>query len=532
MATRREFAKSMVGAAAAVSSIGGGVFARKAAIAATPKREEITALSLTEASARIHSGAITPTQFTQACLERIRIYNPKLDAFITVLADRALQQAALMDLEQKAGKFRGALHGIPIALKDNIDTAGIRTTAASRVYDDRVPHEDAEVVRRLLAAGAILIGKTNMDEFAAGESYFGAVRNPWKLDRDPSGSSSGSAAAVAAALAFGALGTDTGGSVRGPAAYCGIVGLKPTYGLVPTRGLVPQLLSWDHCGPMTRTVDDAALLLNVLAGYDQLDITSVEHPKEDYLAALDQPVSGLRLGIPRAPFFDYLDGDTSTCVETAIRTLTGMTKGARDVSLPSTAGYRTAFLGEVWAYHQELFANSENNYMLPFRRTLKSIRDDLNATDGACSSKITNYIRRRWDLTLLRRTVDLAFTDFDLVVLPTLRVVPKKLKDAIHDQESLDPHNANDPYEINFENCEAFNILGLPALSVPCGFGRDGLPVGLTIAGPRFSEGRIMALARAYELRARWDEQRPPLTPDTTVPPLIDHGEVPRGQGG
>ena len=321
------------------------------------------------------------------------------------MSDYALAQAAQMDREQKMGKFRGPLHGVPIALKDNIDTAGIRTTAASKVYDDRVPTEDAEVVRRLGAAGAVFIGKANLDEFADAVSYFGSVRNPWALDRDPSGSSSGSAAAVATTLAYGALGTDTGGSVRLPAAYCGVVGIKPTYGLVPIRGIVPLAVSLDHCGPITRTVRDAALMLNQMAGYDRLDITSVQHPKEDYVAALSQPVSGLRLGIPRAPFFDQVDAETLQAVESAIAVLSKMTKGTRDVSLPSHSAY-------TWLH-------------------LNSI-----------------------------------------------------------------------------------------AISIPCGFSRDGLPVGLMIAGPHFSEGKIMALARAYELETKWDMHRPPLRPDTPVPPI------------
>jgi aspartyl-tRNA(Asn)/glutamyl-tRNA(Gln) amidotransferase subunit A len=200
------------------------------------------------------------------------------------MRDGALAQAAHLDEEAKAGKFRSALHGIPIALKDNIDTAGTRTTAASGVFDDRIPDQDAEVVRRLKEAGAVLIGKTNLHEFASGGSsastYFGPVRNPWALDRIPAGSSGGSAAAVISDLAFGALGTDTGGSVRMPAAYCSIVGLKPTYGLISIRGIIPLTYSLDHCGPMTKTVEDAAIMLNHMTGYDSHDVASVEHVKE------------------------------------------------------------------------------------------------------------------------------------------------------------------------------------------------------------------------------------------------------------
>lgn len=258
--TRRQFSKRLAMTTTALS-----FQSTKALQAATLDRhttDQIADLSITEAARQIRSGEVTSTALTQACLNRIAIYNPKVDAYITVLTKSALAQAAILDQEQKAGKFRGALHGIPIALKDNIDTAGIRTTAASKVYDDRVPREDAEVVRRLAAAGAVFMGKANLDEFADAISYFGSVSNPWALDRDPSGSSSGSAVAVATNLAYGALGTDTGGSVRLPSAYCGVIGIKPTYGLVPIRGIIPLALSFDHCGPITRTVDDAALLLN------------------------------------------------------------------------------------------------------------------------------------------------------------------------------------------------------------------------------------------------------------------------------
>jgi aspartyl-tRNA(Asn)/glutamyl-tRNA(Gln) amidotransferase subunit A len=256
--SRRRFTLSVIGALAARGQNG----------------EDLTSLSLAEASARIRSRSVTPTQLVEACVSRIQTYNPKVNAFITVLRDSALRQAKELEAEQRAGKFRGPLHGIPIALKDNIDTAGIRTTAASAVFDDRVPQEDAEVVRRLKAAGAIFIGKTNLHEFAFGgtsaTSYYGPVRNPWSLERNPGGSSGGSAAAVSADLCFGALGTDTGGSIRTPASYCSTVGLKPTYGLVSIRGIIPLTLSLDHCGPLTKTVEDAAMILNVLAGYDRL----------------------------------------------------------------------------------------------------------------------------------------------------------------------------------------------------------------------------------------------------------------------
>jgi len=468
--------------------------------------EDSAGLSLAEVSARIRSRALTPSQLTQACLARIDVYNPKLNAFITVLRDRAVAQARELDAEQSSGRLRGPLHGIPIALKDNIDTDGIRTTAASAVFDERVPTEDAEVTRRLKAAGAILIGKTNLHEFAMGgtsaTSYFGPVRNPWALDRNPGGSSGGSAAAVAAELCFGALGTDTGGSIRIPAAYCGIVGLKPTYGLVSIRGIIPLTLSLDHCGPITRTIEDAALMLNVLAGYDKLDIASVERTQQDYVAAMKQPVSGFRLGIPRAPFFDLVDTDVAKAVDEAIRVVSKMTRSIKDVTLPPTTD--VVLPAESYAYHEEYFNRTPTRYMLPTRRTLQS-RANLKAAD---------YVRARWKLELIRRTIDDAFSDVDLVVLPTRRRIPRTVNAAIKREETERPLNPE------LDNTGQFNVYGIPAISVPCGFTSSGLPVGLMIAGPRFSEGKVLALARAFEQATDWHKRKPKLSPDMPVPPL------------
>jgi aspartyl-tRNA(Asn)/glutamyl-tRNA(Gln) amidotransferase subunit A len=469
--------------------------------------EDLASLSLAEASARLRSGAVTSTRLTEACLERIATYNPKLNAFITVMRQGALAQAHACDAERP----RGPLHGIPIALKDNIDTAGVRTTAASAVFDDRVPDTDAEVTRRLKAAGAVIVGKTNLHEFAMGStsatSYFGPVRNPWALDRNPGGSSGGSAAAVAADLCYCALGTDTGGSIRTPSSFCGVVGLKPTYGLVSIRGIIPLTLSLDHCGPIVRTVEDAAIVLNALAGYDKLDIASVEHAREDYAAAMRQPVGGLRLGIPRAPFFDLLDADVGKAVEDAIGVLAKLTKGAKEVTLPSVR--EISLPGESYAYHEELYAKGAARYQIPTRRALQN----------GGNAKAAEYIRSRWKLELLRRTIDDAFTDFDAVVLPTRRRTPRKIDAALKREEADKPRNPE------LENTGQFNVYGIPAISVPCGFTASGLPVGLMIAGPRFSEGRVLALAHAYERATDWHTRRPRLEPGMPVPALATTDE-------
>jgi aspartyl-tRNA(Asn)/glutamyl-tRNA(Gln) amidotransferase subunit A len=506
--SRRAFTATILGAAATAARAAARPVqpAARAGAPSTGASDALAALTLADASARIRAGTATPTDLTIACLARIDTYNPKVNAFITVTRDAALAQAKVLDAEQRAGRLRGPLHGIPIALKDNIDTAGLRTTAASAVFDDRVPAEDAEVARRLAAAGAVIVGKANLHEFAAGgtsaTSYYGPVRNPWALERNPGGSSGGSAAAVAADLCYGALGTDTGGSTRTPASYCSVVGLKPTYGLVSIRGIIPLTFSLDHCGPMTRTVMDAAIMLNVLAGYDRLDIASVEHAPEDYVAALTQPVSGFRIGIARAPFFDLLDGDVARVVDDALRVVAKLTRSMTDTMLPST---REITLGaETYAYHEELFSRNSGRYMIPTRRSLQN---------GA-NAKAAEYVRGRWKLELLRRTIDDAFKGIDLVVLPTRRRTPRTVDAAIKREETDVPRNPE------LENTGAFNVYGIPAISIPCGFTSQGLPVGLMIAGPRFSEGKVLALARAFEQATDFHTKKPPIRPDTPVPPL------------
>jgi len=495
--TRRRFAKLAAGAALlpAVRRLG----------LAAPSSDDPALLSLGEASARIRAGSLTSRVLTDACLARIRIYDSRLNAFITVLAEAARARADQLDAELKAGHWRGPLHGIPIGLKDLIDTAGIRTTAGGAVLAGRVPTEDATVTQRLKEGGAVIIGKTNLHEFGMYGAYFGMTRNPWALDHFSGGSSSGSGAAVCACLCPGALGTDTGGSVRGPASYCGIVGLKATYGLVPMRGIIRGILSLDHCGTLTRTVEDAALLLNQIAGYDELDITSVEHPREDYVAAMRQPVAGFRFGTP-ADYYDHLDPDVASAVAAALGVLRGMTAGSREMALPPVAptgmaGGGPGWGAEIYAYQEEFFRTQKSDYMLPDRRQLEGYAANRggNAAD---------YVRDLWALQKLRRTVDGAFAEVDLVVVPTQRIPAPLLADfarGIYDPGPKDPHNTS--------NSGPFNAYGIPAVSVPCGFSRAGLPIGLTIAGPHFAEGKVLALARAYEAATGWNTRRPPLAP-------------------
>ncbi len=316
---------------------------------------DLCSLTLKQASDGIRAKKFSPVDLTQACLDSIKSWNPKINAWITVMREKALAQAKTLADEQSAGRIRGPLHGIPIGIKDSIDTAGVRTTAASAVYEYRFPSEDAEVVRRLKAAGAVIVGKANMHEFDAGASsavsYWGPVRNPWNLERIPGGPSGGSAAAVAMGNCFAALGTDSSGGIRIPASDCGVTGLKATYGRVSLRGIVPFAWSLDHCGPLARTVEDAAMVLQQIAGYDHLDIDSLDKAVPDYGAALSLAVAQFRIGI--APqFYDHLDDDVAKAVEEALGVLNKLTKGSHEVGMPSLL--HAGVTAEIAAYHENL----------------------------------------------------------------------------------------------------------------------------------------------------------------------------------
>jgi aspartyl-tRNA(Asn)/glutamyl-tRNA(Gln) amidotransferase subunit A len=467
---------------------------------------DLTTLTLAEASELIHRGSVTPTQLTAATLREIATHDVKLNAYITVSGEAALAQAQQLDAEQSAGKLRGPLHGIPIGLKDNIDTAGVPTTAASGVFQDRIPREDAEVTRRLKAAGAIIVGKLNLHEFAAGGtghvSAFGATHNPWDLDRVTGGSSSGSGGAVAGRLCFGALGTDTGGSIRIPSSWCGLVGLKPTYGLVSIRGIVPLIYSLDHCGPMTRTVKDAAMVLNVIAGYDPLDEASVDHPIEDYAEALERPTKAFRLGAPEEFYVD-LDPEVESAMQIATEILNSLTAGVVSHDHLPACGDFMHFLAETHCFHEEFMSASPELYQPDTRQFLASFPPPT----------AMDYIRARDKLTELRRTVDDAFKDFDLVILPTERIFPFTIDEAVSASARAAQTGTISPQQmITIANTYQFNMYGLPALSMPCGFSASGLPIGMTIAGPHFSEGKILALAAAYEKVTNWHRRCPSLS--------------------
>jgi aspartyl-tRNA(Asn)/glutamyl-tRNA(Gln) amidotransferase subunit A len=469
-----------------------------ATIAATAARPtwgespDLAGLTIKKASGLLRRKTASPVDLTEACLKRIERYNATVNAFITVTRDQALTAAREMADEQRRGKWRGPLHGIPIALKDNIDTSGVRTTAASELFKDRVPSDDAEVVRRLKTAGAILLGKLNLHEFAYGTTsavtYFGAVHNPWALDRIPGGSSGGSAAATAADLCLGTLGTDTAGSVRIPASFCGVVGLKPTYGRVSIRGVIPLSWSLDHVGPITKTVEDAALLLDVIAGYDEAEPTSVDAPVSDYARALTMPVAKLRLGLPRTPYFEALDPDVQKAVEAAIEVLRKLAPNIRDVTLPSTGGANLTG-PEAYAYHAKWIAESPEKYQ-PATRAILQRSADLRAPAYAAALR---------SVYLLRRDIRKVFTTVDLLITPTIPTPPVTIADSA-------TRNIG-----TLRNTSPFDIYGLPTISIPCGFTGAGLPIGLQISGAPLAESTVLALAHAYEQATEWHTKRPAL---------------------
>ena len=469
-------------------------------------------LSIRDASALVRAKKLSPVELTQVCLNRIERLNPQLNAFITVTADSALAEARQAEGEIQQGRWRGALHGIPIALKDVVDTAGVRTTAGSGLFKDRIPTEDAEVVRRLKAAGAVFLGKLNMHEFAYGGSsavsYFGPVRNPWNLAHCPGGSSGGSAAAVAAHLCYGAIGSDTGGSIREPAAYCGIVGLKPTYGRVSTAGTIPLSWSLDHLGPMTRTTEDAALMLQIIAGYDSRDVGSLNTSVPDYLSAMRSSTSSLRIGIPRDFFFEGLDPDIQAAMEAALsvlKTLAGVQLDiaplAKNGSYASVMDACIAILqAEAYAYHQDYVAKSPELYQKP---TLERILAGVKVSTST-------YIQSRRQLEQIRCSVSRGFDGVDLLITPTTPIPPFAIADLQSDPAAMRPKEVR-----MLRNTRPFDMLGAPTISVPCGVTRSGLPVGMQITGALGDDGTVLRLARTYEQATEWHKRRP--TPEQTA---------------
>lgn len=464
----------------------------------TPSFDDPADLDVAQASPLIRSGALSPVDLARAYLDRIERIDSHVNAFITVTDELALRQARELERELANGGWRGPLHGIPVALKDNIDTAGIRTTAASALLADRVPDRDAEVYVRLRQAGAVLLGKLNMHEFAYGGTsaitHFGPVHNPWNLDHVPGGSSGGPAAAVAARLCAAALGTDTLASIRLPAAYCGVTGLKPTHGLTSIRGIVPVAESLDHVGPLARSAADCALVVDALAGYDPLDPVSVRVPVSRHADAVYATTRRLRLGMPCSPFFDALDPDIAAAIDAALEALGSLTAGTAAVSLPAIPDF-SPLLAEAFVYHEPYLRDPANHARYD-PVTLERIL-------AAGEVPAADYIAARRELDLARKAIDSVFADVDMLITPTAWKLPERIDNA---QNPALPSGA----ELSVRNTVPFNIFGIPTLSIPCGFSRSGLPIGLQISGPGSGDAHVLALAHAYQQVTDWHRRRPP----------------------
>ncbi len=454
--------------------------------------------SIRQISELLRKGSLSPVELTEDCLARIEKLNPRLNAFITVTADSARAQARTAEAEIRRGNWRGPLHGIPLALKDLIDTAGVRTTAASSLFKDRIPAEDAEVVRRLREAGAVLLGKQNLHEFAYGGSsmvsYFGEVRNAWNSEHIAGGSSGGSATAVAAGLGYGAIGTDTAGSVREPAALCGVVGLKPTYGRVSARGVIPLSISLDHVGPIARTVADVAVILQAIAGFDAKDKASVDVPVEDHVAALGKSLEPLRIGVPRKFFFEDLDADVASAMNHALSGLATLGAELRELELPMSTD-RTLQSAEAYAFHAEFVARSPELYQ---PETLRRIRSGEKVSPE-------KVLECRRDLERARRDITATFDDVDLLVTPTTPIPAPTIAELKQNPDLLRPREL-----VLLRNTRPINVWGLPAISIPCGFTPSGLPIGLQITGPHWGEAKVLQLAHAYEQATAWHKREPP----------------------
>ena len=459
----------------------------------------LTDLTLAAAARLIERREVSPVELTQACFDRIEAVEPSLNAFITVLGDRALESASTAEAEITGGNYRGPLHGIPVAVKDLFDIAKVVTTAGSKILADNVARADSGPVERLNAAGAVILGKLNLHEFAYGATgvnpHFGAARNPWDTRRITGGSSSGSGASVAGRECFAALGTDTGGSIRIPASLCGITGLKSTFGRVTRRGVIPLSWSLDHVGPMARSAEDCALVLQALAGEDPLDASSAGQPVPDYRAALDGGIKGLRIGVPQEFFFDNVDPDVEEAVRAAIEVLRGLGAEIRDVSLPHVSEAPSALtavmLPEALAYHQHRLAERPDDYGEDIRYRL-----ELGATFTAL-----HYVQgQRFREMIVAAWRDEVFDRVDLLAMPTT------LGTAVE----IETGDLSATFKL-IRNTNPLNLLGVPAISVPCGFTEGGLPIGLQLVGRWWGEATVLRAAHTYQGATDWHARRPPI---------------------
>jgi aspartyl-tRNA(Asn)/glutamyl-tRNA(Gln) amidotransferase subunit A len=468
------------------------------------KGDEIALLSIAELAPLVRKKKVSPVELVGAALARIEKWNGSLNAYLTVLAEAARRDAVRAEREIRGGRYRGPLHGIPISLKDNIWTRGVRTTAGSKVLADFVPEEDATVAQKLRRAGAILTGKTNLHEFAYGvttnNAHYGPTRNPWNTERIPGGSSGGSAAAVAAGMCAGSIGSDTGGSIRIPAALCGIVGLKPTFGRVSCHGVVPLARSLDHVGPLARSVDDVAILLGAIAGYDARDTGSAKHPVDDYVRNLHRRKKW-RLGWPREYFFERLDPEVERAVEAARKCFQKLGAIVEEVSLPhlneSVDPSTHIAFAEALHFHRAAgyYPARKQEYSEELQRRLEA-GADVRAAD---------YLRAFDAQKIVRADFEAAFERVDAILAPAAPITAPRIGES-----SVKIAGEEDTVRSALiRSNRPANFTGLPAISLPCGLSADGLPIGLQIIGRAFGEAELLQIAHAFEQANPWSRKRP-----------------------
>lgn len=465
--------------------------------------DDLKSFTLSSAAKLVRSKQVSPLELTKATLERIHAINERMGVFISITADHALSLAKEAEDALIRGVHLGPLHGVPVSLKDIFDTKGILTTAGSRVFRDRIPTEDSTVAGRLNSAGAILVGKTNMHEFAFGVTsenpHYGTVRNPWNEHRISGGSSGGSATSVALSASLGSVGSDTGGSIRIPAALSGAVGLKPTYGRVSVAGVIPLSWSLDHIGPITKTVEDAALMLEVIAGSDRKDPYSSKIPTENYRNLIEGGMSDIRIGLPLNNFYQHLDAEVDIALRRALSSFEKMGADLIEVDFPNARFQRAIFANiatpEAFSYHEQTLNSKPNLYGEDVRTRIEAGRLMLS----------TDFVRAQRARSILRNEVIKVLETVDLLITPTTPIsAPQIGKTAItlgDRSESI--------VDVLTRNTRLFNLTGLPAISVPCGFTSDNLPIGLQIIGRPFKETSVLKAAYAFEQDAGWWKKSP-----------------------
>ena len=466
--------------------------------------------TIASAAALLRSGDLSAVELTRSCLERIRQWESTIHACVTVMEEEALREAAVADERlTSTRRDRRALLGIPLGVKDLMETRGVRTTAGSKVLADWIPERDAAVVTRLRAGGGVPVAKTNTHEFAYG-TITPPTRNPWSNAHVPGGSSGGSAAAVATGECVAALGTDTGGSIRIPAAACGVTGLKPTYGLVSRTGIIPLSWSLDHAGPIARTVQDCALLLDAIAGYDPLDPDSVDVPLLDFAASLidhvepEAAIQGTRLGIPNRYFFRSLDPEVEQAVQTAIQVFTDLGAIVSEVEIPESVDemfevYRSIQRPEAYTYHEE-------QGWLATRADLYS-PSILEAITSGSMYSARDYIRAQRARREFATSLDRVFSLVDALITPTL---PEPARSVDRIDEPAVYGGVTEPAGYALRYTFPFNLTGQPALSVPCGFTTAGLPIGLQLVADHFGEPTLFRLGHSYQRVTDWHTRVPP----------------------